>query len=165
MRTPLQKWFSSLSVNNRYRSARDPRSRHSIISCRYDVTGQVRGLAMINFNFMHLSIRLLLNSGALLVVAYLVSGFEVDSFWPAAVVAALILGIANAVLKPILVILTLPINILTLGLFTFIINAGLLWLVASFVSGFTIDSFWPTAIIGGVVLWVISWFTNAITKK
>ncbi|MBU0597754.1 phage holin family protein [Patescibacteria group bacterium] len=114
---------------------------------------------------MHLIIRLLLNAAALLVVAYLLNGFEVESFWPAAVIAALILGIANAILKPILVILTLPINILTLGLFTFIINAGLLWLVATVVSGFAIDKFWPTAVIGALILWVISWFTNAITKK
>ena len=114
---------------------------------------------------MNLIIRLLLNAAALLVVAYLLSGFEVYSFWPAAVIAALILGIANAILKPILVVLTLPINILTLGLFTFIINAGLLWLVQAVVSGFTIDEFWPTAVIGGVILWVISWFTSAVTKK
>jgi putative membrane protein len=110
-------------------------------------------------------IRLLLNAGALLVVAYLLKGFEVETFWPAAVIAALILGIANAILKPILVVLTLSINILTLGLFTFIINAGLLWLVQALVSGFTIDKFWPTAVIGALILWVISWFTNAATKK
>ncbi|MFA6098741.1 MAG: phage holin family protein [Patescibacteria group bacterium] len=114
---------------------------------------------------MHFLIRLLLNAGALLVVASFLSGFHVDSFWPTAILAALILGIANAILKPILVILTLPINILTLGLFTFIINAGLLYLVASVVTGFSIDSFWPTAVLGGLILWVISWFTNAITKK
>jgi len=98
-------------------------------------------------------------------VAYLLPGFEVEAFWPAAIVAALILGVANAILKPILVILTLPINILTLGLFTFIINAGLLLLVQWIVTDFTIDKFWPTAVIGALILWVISWFTNAITKK
>lgn len=114
---------------------------------------------------MNIIIRLLLNAAALLAVAYLLNGFEVANFWPAAIVAALILGIANAILKPILVILTLPINILTLGLFTFIINAGLLWLVAYLVSGFNIDQFWPTAVIGALILWVFSWFTNAVTKK
>jgi len=114
---------------------------------------------------MNLLIRLLLNAAALLVVAYLLPGFMVDNFWPAAIIAALILGIANAILKPILVILTLPINILTLGLFTFIINAGLLWIVASWVNGFSIDKFWPTAVLGAVILWVISWFTNGITKN
>lgn len=114
---------------------------------------------------MNILIRLLLNAAALLVVAYLLPGFEVEVFWPAAIVAALILGVANAILKPILVILTLPINILTLGLFTFIINAGLLWLVQVIVSGFNIDKFWPTAVIGALILWIISWFTNAITKK
>ncbi|MDD5039864.1 MAG: phage holin family protein [Patescibacteria group bacterium] len=114
---------------------------------------------------MKIIIRLALNAGALLVVAYLVPGFLVDNFWPAAIVTALILGIANAVLKPILVILTLPVTIVTLGLSTLVINAGFLWLTAEFVPGFSIDSFWPTAIIGAVILWVISWFTNAITRK
>lgn len=113
---------------------------------------------------MYLILRLILNAAALLVVANFVSGFEVESFWYA-LVAALVLGIVNAVLKPILVVLTLPITILTLGLFTFIINAGLLWLVATILDGFSIDAFWPTAVIGGLILWVISWFTNAITKK
>jgi putative membrane protein len=59
----------------------------------------------------------------------------------------------------------LPINILTLGLFTFIINAGFLWVVQMWVDGFEIDKFWPTAIFGALILWVFSWFTNAVTKK
>jgi putative membrane protein len=112
---------------------------------------------------MNLIIRLLLNAAALLLVAYLVPGFEVEGFW-AAVIAAIILGLANAILKPILVVLTLPITILTLGLFTLVINGLLIWLVASFLEGFAVTGFVP-ALIGGVILWVISWFTNAATRK
>lgn len=112
---------------------------------------------------MNLIIRLVLNAVALLLVAYLVPGFEVTGFY-AAIITALILGIVNAIIKPILVLLTLPITILTLGLFTLVINAVLIWFVATFIEGFSVDSF-ITALIGGVILWVISWFTNAITKK
>lgn len=112
---------------------------------------------------MNLIIRLILNAAALLVVAYVVPGFEVDSFWYA-LIASVVLGLVNAVIKPILILFTLPITILTLGLFTFIINAVLIWVVASFVPGFAVDGF-VAALLGGLALWVISWFTNAITKK
>lgn len=112
---------------------------------------------------MHLIIRLLLNAAALLVVAYLIPGFSVDGFWYA-LIAAVVLGLVNAIIKPILVVLTLPITILTLGLFTLVINALLIWGVASLLEGFAVDGF-MSALYGGLILWVISWFTNAITKK
>jgi len=112
---------------------------------------------------MHLLLRWLLNAAALLLVAYLVPGFHVSTFYSALIVA-LVLGILNAVIKPIIVILTLPINILTLGLFTLVINAVLIWFVSTIVKGFTVDSF-LAALVGGVILWVMSWITNALTKK
>ena len=112
---------------------------------------------------MNFIIRLILNAAALLLVAYLVPGFEVTGFY-AAIISAVILGLANAIIKPILILLTLPITILTLGLFTLVINGVLIWFVASFIEGFSVDGF-VTALIGGVILWVISWFTNALTKK
>jgi len=112
---------------------------------------------------MKLLLRLLINAAALLLVAYIVPGFEVSGFY-AALIAALIMGLANAVIKPILVIITLPINILTLGLFTLVINALLLWLVSTIVKGFDIVDF-KAAFLGGLVLWVVSWITSAITKK
>ena len=112
---------------------------------------------------MNLIIRLILNAGALLLVAYLVPGFSVDSFYSALIVAVA-LGIVNAIIKPILIILTLPITILTLGLFTLVINGLLIWFVSTIVKGFNVESF-TAALIGGVILWVISWFTNAATKK
>ncbi len=112
---------------------------------------------------MHLIIRLLLNAAALLVVAYVVPGFSVESFWYA-LIAAVVLGLVNAIIKPILVVLTLPITILTLGLFTLVINALLIWGVAALLDGFAVDGF-MAALYGGIILWVISWFTNAITKK
>ncbi|MBI4037579.1 phage holin family protein [Candidatus Curtissbacteria bacterium] len=96
---------------------------------------------------------LILSAIALLVVAYVVPGFHVASF-TTAIVVALILGVINAFAKPILLILTLPITIITLGFFTFILNAVILLLISRFVPGFTIDGFVP-ALIGAVVLWLI----------
>lgn len=112
---------------------------------------------------MYFIIRLVLNAAALLVVAYLIPGFEVSGFLTALLVA-LVLGIVNAIIRPIVVLLTLPINILTLGLFTLVINALLIWLIASFIKGFDIEGFWP-AFWGALVLWVASWITNGLVRS
>ena len=86
-----------------------------------------------------------LNAVAIMIAAYVLPGVHVKDFM-VALVLAVILGIINAILRPILLILTLPINILTLGLFTFIINAFLIMLTASLVKGFSVDSFlWALA--------------------
>ncbi len=95
-----------------------------------------------------------LSAIAILIVSQYVPGVKVASFQTALLVA-LFLGIFNAVIKPILIILTLPINILTLGLFTFVINATLLWTDAYFVKGFTISNF-TAALIAAVALWLIN---------
>lgn len=102
----------------------------------------------------NLATRLLINVLALLLVAYLVPKIEVDGFLVALIVA-LILGFLNIFIKPILILLTLPITIITLGLFTFVINALLFWFVASFVDGFRVPDFW-TALIGTIIVSVIS---------
>ncbi len=99
-------------------------------------------------------VRLLVNAIALIVVAYLVPGVRISSF-TGALIAALVLGIVNAVLRPILIILTLPVNILTLGLFTFVINALLFYFVGHLGVGLTVDSFWA-AFIGAIVLAIVS---------
>ncbi len=96
----------------------------------------------------------LLSALAIIIVANYLPGFRVDSFMTALIVA-LVLGIINAIIKPIIVILTLPINILTLGLFTFVINAALILFVAKIVPGFVIVGFGP-ALIAAIALWLIS---------
>lgn len=96
----------------------------------------------------------LLSALAIIAIANYLPGFEVDSFTTALVVAVA-LGIVNAVIKPIIVVLTLPINILTLGFFSFVINAALIWIVAYFVPGFTIVGFVP-ALIASIALWLIN---------
>src|SRR4030042_1950580 len=89
---------------------------------------------------------------AILVAAYLLPGVHVAGFLTALAVAV-VLGIINAVIKPILVILTLPINILTLGLFTLVINAALVLLTGKLVTGFKVDGFW-WALAFSLVLWL-----------
>ena len=103
---------------------------------------------------MRLLLVWILNAVALLAVAYLFPGVQIQD-WKAAAVAALVLGLVNALIKPILVILTLPVTILTLGLFLLVINALVFWAVASFVDGFNVGGF-GSAFVGAVLYSVIS---------
>ena len=112
---------------------------------------------------MKLLLRWVINAGTLLLLAYYLPGIAVSG-WYAALITALVLGLVNAVLKPILVILTLPVNILTLGLFTFVINALLFWFVASFIEGFSVTGFWP-AFQGAFILSLVSWVVSGLLKK
>jgi putative membrane protein len=112
---------------------------------------------------MRLFIRWILSAIALLLVAYLVPGITVSGFF-SALIAALILGLINALIKPILVLLTLPINILTLGLFTLVINALLFWFGSAVVKGFSVAGFWP-AFWGALVLWLINWIIAELLRK
>lgn len=112
---------------------------------------------------MYLLLRWVLNALALLLVAYVVPGFHVASFYSALIVA-LLLGIVNAVIRPVLLLLTLPVTVLTLGLFAFVVNAILLLFVATIVKGFTIDTF-ASALVGGALLWLIAWATGALLEK
>ena len=104
--------------------------------------------------------RLLIVALALVLVTYIVPGIVVSGFYPA-VISAFILGILNAIVRPILVILTLPVTILTLGLFIFVINAGLFLFVASFVDGFSVSGFW-SALAGSIIVSIISSIANKL---
>ena len=106
---------------------------------------------------MHIA-RWIVNAAALLLVAYLYPGVHVTDFW-AAFFAAIVLGLVNAIIRPLLVILTLPATILTLGLFIFVINALLFWLVAEIVKGFSVDGF-MAALIGSILYSVITIITS-----
>ena len=97
---------------------------------------------------------------ALIGVAYLVPGVTVASF-TSALVAALILGLVNAVIRPILILLTLPATILTLGLFIFVINGLLFWFVGSFIQGFHVAGFW-SAFFGAILYSIISWALSVL---
>ena len=104
-------------------------------------------------------IRLLILTAAVLVASYVIDGIRVDGFF-SAFLAAAILGILNAFFRPVLLILTLPINILTLGLFTFVINALLLKMVSGVISGFDVSGFW-SAVLGALVISIVSWFLSS----
>jgi len=93
-------------------------------------------------------------TASILLVSYLLAGIQVDHFLTA-VFAAAVLGILNSIVRPILILLTLPINLLTFGIFTFIINAALLMLVSVIIPGFDIDGFW-TAVLGSILISVIN---------
>jgi putative membrane protein len=105
----------------------------------------------------------ILNAVALLVVAYILPGIVVASFW-SAMWAALVLGLINMLVKPLFVLLTLPITIVTVGLFLFVINALMFWLAGSVLKGFQVNGFWWA--VGGALLYsLISGFlTNLISK-
>jgi len=102
----------------------------------------------------------LVNAIALLAVAYLMPSISVSSF-SSALVAALVLGLMNAIIRPVLLLLTLPVTLLTLGLFIFIINGLLFWLVGSFIEGFVVGGFWA-GVLGAIVYSVISWALSAL---
>lgn len=112
---------------------------------------------------MKLVLRWLLSAGALMLIAYYVPGIRVMSFY-SALVAALILGLINALIRPLIILFTLPINILTLGLFTLVINALMFWLASSVVKGFFVAGFWP-AFWGALLMCVISWVVNSLFKE
>ena len=110
-----------------------------------------------------LLIRWLTLTAAILVTAYLLDGIRVTGVFSALAAAAL-LGILNAFLRPIAMILTLPVNVLTFGLFTFVINAILLKLVSGIIRGFEVIGFWP-AIFGSVLISLVSWALNMTVQK
>ena len=95
---------------------------------------------------------------AIMLSSILISGIRIDSL-PTAVIAAGLLGLINVFIKPVLIILTLPLNIITLGLFSFIINAFLLKIVAYFVTGFEVDGF-LAALLGALVISLVNWLAN-----
>lgn len=107
-----------------------------------------------------LFVRWLMLTVAIMAAAYLLPGIEVEGVF-SAFFAAAILGILNALLRPLLLLLTLPLNILSLGLFTFVINALMLMMASGVISGFHIAGFW-SAIFGSLIIGVVSWLLTSM---
>ena len=105
----------------------------------------------------------LINAAALLAVSYLMPSVQVTSFG-AALIAALVLSVVNTIIRPILVLLTLPVTILTLGLFIFVINGLLFLAVAHLLEGFQVAGFWP-AVLAAIVYSLISWALSALILR
>lgn len=103
---------------------------------------------------MELILIWILNAVALLVVAYILPGITVASFG-SALIAALVLGLLNALVKPVLIVLTFPITVVTLGLFLLVLNALVFWFAGSILKGFQVDGFW-WAVIGAIVYSIVS---------
>ncbi|MBI2414405.1 phage holin family protein [candidate division WWE3 bacterium] len=107
---------------------------------------------------MKLILKLLIATVSILVAGYIIPGVQVASFFTALVVA-IVLGVLNTFIKPIIMILALPINILTLGLFTVVINTGMILLTDKIVSGFVLPGFW-IALVFGFVMWMVNSFLS-----
>ena len=105
-------------------------------------------------------LRWLTSTLAILLTPYLVDGIRVDGFI-SAFFAAAALGVLNALLRPLVLILTLPLTILSLGLFTFVINAGMLKMASALIPGFHLHGFWP-AVFGALVISLVSWLVNSL---
>jgi putative membrane protein len=111
---------------------------------------------------MNIISRILLTALTLLILAYYVPGIEVASVY-IAIISAIVLGLLNGVVRPVLFILTLPITLLTLGIFSFVINALLFWFAASFIDGFSVSGFW-TALFGSVIVSLVSTGASKVFK-
>jgi putative membrane protein len=105
----------------------------------------------------------LINALALMAVAYLMPSIAVSSFG-AALVAALVLGLVNAFVRPVLILLTLPVTVLTLGLFIFVLNGLLFWMVGSWLEGFAVAGFWA-AVLGAILFSIVSWALSALVLR
>jgi len=112
---------------------------------------------------MLLLLRWVINTVLLLLAASFVPGFEVNGFY-AALIAALVLGLVNAILRPLIFVLTLPVTVMTLGLFALVLNAGMVWLMSTIVKGIVLEGFVP-AVLVGIVTWLGGWATSALIKE
>ncbi|WEK36786.1 MAG: phage holin family protein [Candidatus Pseudobacter hemicellulosilyticus] len=103
---------------------------------------------------MRFVMRIIVTSIIAFGLSYLLSGVHIDTFWTA-ILLAIVLAVLNAIVKPILVFLTLPITLVTFGLFLLVINAGMILLAAKVVNGFTVDGFW-WALLFGLLLSIVT---------
>jgi putative membrane protein len=116
-------------------------------------------LLILQGGIMFFIVRLIINMVAILIISYLFPKMiRVDSFL-AALVAAFLLGIVNTIIRPILVLLTLPLTMVTLGLFLLVINGLMLWLVSALVRGFHVSGFWG-AVLGSILISIVSWILS-----
>lgn len=111
---------------------------------------------------MGLVIRVLVNAAAIVLAAHVVPGLAVRSL-TTALVAGLVLGLVNAIVRPVLVVLTFPITLVTLGLFLLVLNGFCLWLASTLVPGFEVHGFWA-AVLGALILSAVSWVVGAFVS-
>jgi putative membrane protein len=119
---------------------------------------QSRGIFMLEYNPMQFVSRVVIIALALLLAEFLVPGISTQG-WVPLIVAAVALGVANAVIRPILVLVTLPLSVITFGLFLLIINGFLFWMVGQYIEGFVVADFW-SAVLGAVIVSIVSSAAN-----
>lgn len=112
---------------------------------------------------MQILVSLLVNTIAVLATGYILPGVNINNFLTA-VLVAIVLGVLNTFIKPIFLLLTLPINLITLGLFTLVINAVIVLIAGRIVTGFYVENFW-WALLFSIVLSLVSGFLNSLTKN
>ena len=112
---------------------------------------------------MRLLLRWFIAAAALMLITYYVPGIGVASLYTA-LIAAFVLGLVNALIRPVILVLTLPVNILSLGFFTLVVNALMFWLVSTVVKGFTVTGFWP-AFWGALLMTLVGWVVGTLLKK
>jgi putative membrane protein len=112
---------------------------------------------------MRLLITWLINAAALMALPYLMHSVSVSNF-TTAIIAALVLGLVNTLIRPLLVLLTLPVTLLSMGLFILVINAFLFWMVARWIEGFEVDGFW-SAFLAAILYSIISWALSTLLLK
>lgn len=112
---------------------------------------------------IRMTIKWLALTASIMITSYLIDGISVAGI-SSAFLAAAVLGILNVFLRPIALILTLPVNILSLGLFTFVINALMLIITSKLIPGFNVDGFWA-AVIGSLLISIVSWVINMFTSE
>ena len=125
-----------------------------------EVVSLVRILSLRNMNFL---IRLIISTLAVLITSYLLPGVHVENFMTA-VIVAVVLGFLNTLIKPLLILLSLPAVVFTFGLFLIVINTLIIMLADKLVDGFSIGGF-RRALLFGIVIWVVTSVLNAIKKK
>ena len=112
---------------------------------------------------MRLLVTWLINAVALMALPFLMSSVVVTNF-TTALIAALVLGLVNTLIRPVLVILTLPVTVVSLGLFILVINALLFWMVSHWIDGFNVNGFW-SAFIAAILYSIISWALSTLLLK
>jgi putative membrane protein len=112
---------------------------------------------------MRLLLVWLVNTLALIAVAYLMPSIGVANF-ATALIAALVLGLVNAIIRPLLILLTLPVTIITLGVFILVLNGFLFWLVGTLIEGFVVQGFWA-GFFGAILFSIVSWLLSALILK
>jgi putative membrane protein len=149
------------AVNEIVLAASTERGSRKILTCRHKLPTVSIIIYSYKGEIMYFIVRLLINMVAILIIAYLVPKVIQVESWMAALVAAFVLGVVNTFVRPLLVLLTLPLTLVTFGFFLLVINGLLLWLVSAVVRGFDVNGFLG-ALIGAILISIVSWLLSSV---